>query len=302
MNAALCLEDALEAHMPLPITTRDLSLDRVLQQLRVETGARCAVFLTTARVHGVARIVEVRTDGSPPAELAALQGKSLKELGWRAEAMMPQHKAVRCALSPDLSASGGLATRDGVIEGWLGWMTTEERAPRAREQMAFQRCQSQLHDVAGPMAGLSDAVILFDAEGRLLAGCDDLPPWLALAGMRRALASRARHIGSTGTSDTVEVLGQALLRIRVMRGPRPLYLVQVTALEPLLLSPLGRLSAAQLRVAAFAAVGATVPEIARSLGRSDNTIRTHLKSIYRRLEIASRLELAWHFEQVWSLS
>lgn len=48
----------------------------------------------------------------------------------------------------------------------------------------------------------------------------------------------------------------------------------------------------QRRVAEYARSGATVSEIARTMGRSPHTIKTHLKSVYERLGVASRLELA----------
>lgn len=55
---------------------------------------------------------------------------------------------------------------------------------------------------------------------------------------------------------------------------------------------LGRpLSATQARVTECLVVGATVDETARDLGISPNTVRTHIKTIYRKLGIASRVEL-----------
>ena len=52
------------------------------------------------------------------------------------------------------------------------------------------------------------------------------------------------------------------------------------------------LTAAQRRVGELAAHGATATEIAEMLGCSTGTVRNHLKAIYGRLGVASRLELA----------
>lgn len=52
------------------------------------------------------------------------------------------------------------------------------------------------------------------------------------------------------------------------------------------------LSPTQLQIARRAAAGATLKEIASALGRSPETIRSHLREVYRRLAVSSRIELA----------
>ena len=59
-----------------------------------------------------------------------------------------------------------------------------------------------------------------------------------------------------------------------------------------LVTPLVRLTEAQRAVSELAAVGATVPEIASALGLSPHTVRQHLKSTYKRLDVGARVELA----------
>ena len=61
---------------------------------------------------------------------------------------------------------------------------------------------------------------------------------------------------------------------------------------PLTLSPGSLLSPMQREVAEHAAVGATLEEIARSLGAGVETVRSHLREVYRRLDVGSRAELA----------
>jgi DNA-binding NarL/FixJ family response regulator len=52
------------------------------------------------------------------------------------------------------------------------------------------------------------------------------------------------------------------------------------------------LTASELRVARLAAEGMTNREIAQALFVTENTIETHLRSVFRKLEIRSRSQLA----------
>ncbi|MCB9741350.1 MAG: helix-turn-helix transcriptional regulator [Alphaproteobacteria bacterium] len=72
----------------------------------------------------------------------------------------------------------------------------------------------------------------------------------------------------------------------------PHYLLSVVPPRPELAEALAKLSPAQLQVAEFAASGATVREIAATLERSPETVRTHLKAVYDALWVGNRVELA----------
>lgn len=63
--------------------------------------------------------------------------------------------------------------------------------------------------------------------------------------------------------------------------------------------PIMRLSPWKRRIAAYAARGATIPEIAATLERQPETIRAHLKQIYEALGIASRVELSELCRTLW---
>jgi DNA-binding NarL/FixJ family response regulator len=52
------------------------------------------------------------------------------------------------------------------------------------------------------------------------------------------------------------------------------------------------LTASELRVARLAAEGTTNREIAQALFLTENTIETHLRSVFRKLDIHSRSQLA----------
>lgn len=75
-------------------------------------------------------------------------------------------------------------------------------------------------------------------------------------------------------------------QVRPMQGSEQHYLVIVSHSRARELSP------RQLEVAEYAAVGATIAEIGRQLRISPHTVRHHLKSVYRLLEVACRVELS----------
>ena len=58
----------------------------------------------------------------------------------------------------------------------------------------------------------------------------------------------------------------------------------------------------QTEVSEYAASGATVGEIASHLGISTETVRSHLKNVYRNLGVANRVELARAMGQLHALS
>jgi DNA-binding CsgD family transcriptional regulator len=68
--------------------------------------------------------------------------------------------------------------------------------------------------------------------------------------------------------------------------------VRLSPLEHVALPVELELTPAQREVARSAARGATVNEIAKHLNRSPETIRSHLRAVYERLDVASRVELA----------
>jgi DNA-binding NarL/FixJ family response regulator len=57
------------------------------------------------------------------------------------------------------------------------------------------------------------------------------------------------------------------------------------------------LSSRELEIARLAAAGLTNPEIAKGLSISTNTVKTHLASVMRKLEIRNRVGLTLHFRK-----
>ena len=126
-----------------------------------------------------------------------------------------------------------------------------------------------------------EAMWVLDASGGVLFGSGlALPP----EPVRRVALQASRDDGERSTrSGSVRVFVEA-------GGGR-----RVVLLRPVSLA-LARLTQRQREVAEFAAVGATVTEIAGTLAISAHTVRDHLKAIYFRLEVASRVELARELE------
>lgn len=76
-------------------------------------------------------------------------------------------------------------------------------------------------------------------------------------------------------------------------------LVTCHPVEPFVVHEALRLTTLRRRVAGLAARGASVPEIAAVLDRSPETVRTHLKNVYARLGVGTRLELLEAIRNVW---
>lgn len=74
-------------------------------------------------------------------------------------------------------------------------------------------------------------------------------------------------------------------------------LVTPGALSTPELGPLAELTAAERRVLALLKTGRSNTEIARSLGRSVNTVKSQVSSLLRKLDVATRLEAALIYEQ-----
>lgn len=118
--------------------------------------------------------------------------------------------------------------------------------------------------------------------------------WLTRA-RRQRLSQLVREIGA---DDLLEIRAliddQRVVVLRLHDGSdhAVAFLITVTPAAPAVEDPSLRLTPRQRAVAEYAAAGATAREIAGALSLTHDTVRDHLKEIYRRLGIASRVELA----------
>jgi DNA-binding CsgD family transcriptional regulator len=136
----------------------------------------------------------------------------------------------------------------------------------------------------------TDFFVILDAAGRPQSNSSDAPRlWQDSVGLER-LAEAASWLTSGDRIRTL-VPGYLVEMRRLMGGGDSCILAGFSPIGVASRPELAALSPTQGRVVRFAAAGATTPEIARAMRRSAGTVRTHLKEAYKRLDVASRLEL-----------
>ncbi|MBN8613882.1 MAG: helix-turn-helix transcriptional regulator [Deltaproteobacteria bacterium] len=110
---------------------------------------------------------------------------------------------------------------------------------------------------------------------------------------------RATSCDAGSSSSIMTLCGDDGHRVTFLLTPLTAHASGSTSPQVLLLAlhvdrALVLLSPRQRRVAELACLGATNEEMARTLGTKSATIRSHMKEIYRRLDVSTRLELARH--------
>ncbi len=137
----------------------------------------------------------------------------------------------------------------------------------------------------------TDFFVILDAAGRPQSVSVDAPrQWSESVGLER-LAEAARWLAGGRRIRTL-VPGYMVEMRRLVGSGDDLILASFSPVGVAPRPELAALSPTQGRVVRFAAAGATTPEIARAMRRSSGTVRTHLREAYKRLDVASRLELA----------
>lgn len=139
--------------------------------------------------------------------------------------------------------------------------------------------------------------LLLNQEGAVLFASDSALLWLdqprALA-LRQALlrALEPDSLLSTWVDRVLTVVAGAEVDLTPLRGPDgSAWLARIKPLTLPVLTPEALLTQAQLAVAMAMVAGQNIPEIARHLGKSPETVRTQIKQCYARLGINNRLAL-----------
>lgn len=186
----------------------------------------------------------------------------------------------------------------GALVGWVGAYRLRGEKPfgngvarklQARAD-AYIRGLELAHLLDGNPAG-GRAVILLDPRGGVAFACVNGETWLRGDVFAVALSDAVRRYAASGISDVFWAQGAVVRLTRVSGSAESLLCAEIEPGDRVVSRPVAELSHRKRQVVELAAFGATVPEIARSLCISENTVRTHLKQIYEALGVATRLEL-----------
>ena len=294
------------------ITARQMRV-QLLEHLCLATNADCASFAKVVRIEqgglvlsgitavGPADYVEAiaKREGlqisSIELDLADLSSVNTFELQLQDDFSPRLRKSFFQPLNLNASLSM-LAARGGRLLGYVGLFRvgdhptfTELDLGRANAEARAARMILETAESREPHTPSASGTFLFSTDGTVRyrsvhAPKDDLVT-LEIGHLVRAYAA------GQGRAD--QLLGGTLVSMELLHGAdEQLVLLTTTPAQapdvpdPLTLSPLKR------RIVSFAVQGATVAEIARTLDRSPETVRAHIKQVYQRLGIGSRVELA----------
>lgn len=193
--------------------------------------------------------------------------------------------------------------RGGVFVGSISVFRRGERPFDDGELQAANRIARRIRrhleaaDAREARAGRTTGAHVFSPDGDLR-----FSTWGEVAdeALQGAMAQAVEQfVAGTGRSDLV-VSGQLLSMDRMDGDEGPAVLVTTQAVAPMVVADPMLLSPLKRRIVGYAIQGATVPEIARAIGRSPETVRSHLKRIYEQLGVGSRVELAEICRDVWT--
>lgn len=133
------------------------------------------------------------------------------------------------------------------------------------------------------------AFVIVAAGGGIRHCCARSASWLDPA--RRAMLSRLVDApDSADWQDGAALIAGHPVQVVRLHGEEPAFLLVIHPRPAP--GPLAVLTPRQREVARIAAAGVTAAETAAALGLSEETVRTHLRDIYARLDIGTRVELA----------
>ncbi|MFU8805116.1 MAG: response regulator transcription factor [Bradymonadaceae bacterium] len=184
----------------------------------------------------------------------------------------------------------------------LGWIGLSRRGVDERFSAEEEAKLVAAVDLIKAALAAADALESKDLEGGVfgVSNCDGviehssqcLAKWLNPD--RQAYLKRRIRATDGGTIPCgTEVFSGAKVRVTRLDGPTGVrYLITVERANIICIGPETWLTERQREIAEYAAAGATNAEIGRSLEISPHTVKTHMKSIYERLGVCTRQELA----------
>lgn len=181
--------------------------------------------------------------------------------------------------------------------GWVGLIRCGAtrcftRTERARLNRRMDEVKASLQAARSTRSGIDAPggahVLLSADDGRCTMASPRVKHWLTKCRLRM-LQSAARAFAEQ--QQGIALIDGLFVRFARMENDDGAYILGTfEEADVLWLSPLAALSDAEFRVAELLKLGATVPEIARTLERSSNTVKRQVQSIYDRLQLGSRAE------------
>lgn len=258
---------------------------------------------------GAVHLCGVLAEGDPQllGPLDALQGASFASLGLDLDAVPAFGELVHLPVSeiPNplreqvwsparLVASVGITVLDG--DHCAGRFSVVSRAPFDPEALRSARQLEGRIVAQGIEASRQEAVPntrhvwILDAEGAVEIWSPGAPTFSG----QHAVVPRIHALIERGGLRDAWFEGTWHLSLARMHteADADLWVVTATPTRPFRVRPILGLTVAQRQVAKLLGRGATVAHAARRLGRSENTVRTHLKAVYATCGIGTRAQLA----------
>ena len=135
--------------------------------------------------------------------------------------------------------------------------------------------------------------LVVSEQGRVEMVSQTARPWLERPQFLDALREAVSEYAAGRLPTSRAVIREAEARVLRMEGDGQVrYLVHVLPTRTLRLGAASGLPPAERELAQMAVCGATVQQMAQATGRSPETVRSYLRNVYDRMEVASRVELA----------
>ena len=185
-----------------------------------------------------------------------------------------------------------LAYRGNRFLGWVGAFSTTgtfRRGVGRRLSSELRRTIEGLA-VARTLEALDDdAFLVFDGAGVVERGTERALAWLSRE--RAELFGRCVRAADHGEGAQFRIDGVSARLVRLAGGESVRYLAMLRDRDSIELCTGAGLSPMEQAVAEDLAAGLTIREIAASRGRAESTVKSQAKNIYRKLAVASRVEL-----------
>ncbi len=188
----------------------------------------------------------------------------------------------------------------GRFVGWIGVLRVRGEPPFTRadlrrvrplaDAMADAMIAAERTERADTPEEGSDLVLCPDGTIELASECGCA--LLGRPGARDELRAWVRGVDAAEPGRASVIRGHRARWTRLHGAAGVRYLVNLEPVAPLRLHPTFALSRTQREIATLAAEGATVPEIAGQRDMAEATVRAHVRQIYERLGVSTRVELA----------